>query len=556
MHHLKKKVKRFSKINSGSQSGNSYDSTNVSANTNKTQHYSNRPRSRGKHNVRFNKNYYKQNDDEIKHLIVSDETIIIDEPGHYILDDDFIFVPTADVQAAIIIEVDNVVLDLAGHCISQSEDTFDKFHLIVGIDVQPDCNNIEITNGTIKNFSGIGIFLNYDPALPTDVIQHENIILSNLLVKNIGRTDLNSYIEDNSGILVAFSQNVRIFKCKFSLIRASVEASAIGIYFSSDIVINKVTITKVTIETNSFGLYGILAENCQNIVIDFFDTSNFFITNGVDSQYQQSLGIFLVSTTPVFISNGTITKHYANRFAGIAIQDEEPNNNNRTQSIIKNITVENNRAEVTVQGLILFNMINVLVENIIIQDNILERSSGNNFQFDFYDMTGIDVLSSQDIYVEKCLATRNYTKTPKPFDSIYSVCCGFAVTPIFQDFSLRCSNITYKDCVATKNTTYPGVTGVRIIGGWIIFNTDNIILTNCVASCHFSDDADAEVYGFNIADIPYFPNQVNNVELNQCVAKCNLNVANQDNSGPIIIGRSDPLGTVSALILRNNCLGE
>jgi len=500
------------------------------------------------------------NGSQVKQLVITGQAIIISEPGDYILPSDFVFNAEAEDAAAISIEADDVTLNLNGHTISQTDTSFENFNLVIGVEIKPFKNNIKIFNGTIKQISGFGILFDNNSDV-ANLVQHNNIVLEKLVVQNIGKFTENDLVQDNAGIQINNAQNVNIFDYRINNIAASNIASGIYIISSNNINIKNAKISHVTVDPNGLAMYGMRIMKCQNIKIKNFEITDFSVSNGLSIIYQQLIGIYLVETDIVSVKNGTIKNNYANRFGGVIIQNArvwEKLPVNPNLSIVENVIVENNKSETIMQGMYLFNRVNYLFKNIIIRNNVLARRPDNFLRYEYYYMIGLDILSSHNVRVEDCVCTNNFIETSKPPGTIYSVCAGFGINPApqsspIQFFKLQGSNISCRNCLSVKNTPKPGVTGVDLISGWTIFGTDDVKLLKCVGSCQFSDDPDSEVYGFSIGNWPYFPNEVNNIELVCCQAKCNINVTNEDNSGPIAVGNVNPVGTVNNLILIDNC---
>lgn len=98
---------------------------------------------------------------------------IISEPGIYNLINNQHFSPSYKKQSAITIDSDNVLLNLNGFTLSQTNNT----NQTTGITVNPGHRDITITNGQITNFSQLGITIKGNT---------QNIELSDLSVTNSG----------------------------------------------------------------------------------------------------------------------------------------------------------------------------------------------------------------------------------------------------------------------------------------------------------------------------------------------------------------------------------
>lgn len=92
-----------------------------------------------------------------------DETFVISTPGKYCLGEDVAFAPADEFTPAINILSNDVILDLCGHTLSQANSTANGYGVQIGQgyffnDLNDIFQNITIKNGTIREFSAIGIF--------------------------------------------------------------------------------------------------------------------------------------------------------------------------------------------------------------------------------------------------------------------------------------------------------------------------------------------------------------------------------------------------------------
>ena len=85
------------------------------------------------------------------------ETFVIRKPGYYCLKEDICFRPTSLNTDAITIDSDDVVLDLCGHELKQSNDV----QLVIGIHVLTGHRNVTILGsyGSVRNFTQLGIYV-------------------------------------------------------------------------------------------------------------------------------------------------------------------------------------------------------------------------------------------------------------------------------------------------------------------------------------------------------------------------------------------------------------
>mgnify|MGYP001237762774 CR=1 FL=1 len=493
----------------------------------------------------------------VTHLKPSGDPIMITEPGYYVLAENFVFEPKNDDDVAITISTSNVVLDLGGHILSQSIESTQKLNFIIGIVINAQVNDVKIINGIIKNFTLMGIYLDTDLNLPFDSIQHKNILVDYIIFDSIGP---NLNLEDpfpffiDTSFLVQNCQTLDIRHTTFRNIRGRIRSVGMFVIFSKDIRIADCCFYNITIPTNGFAMYAIVLHTSQNFSINNFKINKFFVTGGIQDQYQQIVGIFVIDTGNGFIGHGKIKHHYAVRFVGMAIQDNVPGVF-LGRITVKNILVKNNRAETICQGMITYHKDDMLVKKFIFCHNILQRSNHNVPFLQFYDLLGFDIISTTNSVFKKCLITNNIIKSSKPDGSEFSTFAGFNNTPVptlplFED---RNSGITYDQCIVSYNRIKSKVVGVDMLCGWTIFNSDQTMLEECCVHNNISSDPNTLVFGFNIGNLPYLPNLVNGTKLFKCLAENNTNTKNDTNSGSITIGRDNPKGSVSELKLYNNC---
>src|SRR3990172_2534113 len=84
-------------------------------------------------------------------------TFVINSPGTYKISNDIIYTPTTDNEIAVLINSSDVLLDIQGFHITQSNITFTGLDAIV---LSPNISAISIINGTIQNITGRGIVVN------------------------------------------------------------------------------------------------------------------------------------------------------------------------------------------------------------------------------------------------------------------------------------------------------------------------------------------------------------------------------------------------------------
>ncbi len=94
-------------------------------------------------------------------IVISDaQSFEILEPGYYFLQKNEIFNPASGYPAINIIATENVTIDFCGYALTQGNNEPLVFGILFGSPVTSnDYHNIKITNGSIRNFTDVGIFL-------------------------------------------------------------------------------------------------------------------------------------------------------------------------------------------------------------------------------------------------------------------------------------------------------------------------------------------------------------------------------------------------------------
>lgn len=128
-------------------------------------------------------------------------SFVISKPGKYCLVDSISWAPNAPQIidyyapiAAIVIDADNVVLDLCHNTLSQSN----KVEAVVGIMVKTGHQNVTIVNGTVQNFSYMGIYVQGG---------QKNIFIGDddtkLIVKGCGYGSQYTYTDSTGNVFIA-----------------------------------------------------------------------------------------------------------------------------------------------------------------------------------------------------------------------------------------------------------------------------------------------------------------------------------------------------------------
>ncbi len=127
---------------------------------------------------------------------------VITTPGYYIVVDDLPFSPTADGQAAIVVDSDNVIVDFNS---SRLYAVSTPYVDLIGVYVAPNIEGVSIRSGTINSLNGVGIYLDTG-ASDINITNMEisdiagggilangstNIFLSDIITDSIDTTDSN-----------------------------------------------------------------------------------------------------------------------------------------------------------------------------------------------------------------------------------------------------------------------------------------------------------------------------------------------------------------------------
>ncbi len=122
------------------------------------------------------------------------QTFVISTPGKYVLNADTVFVPLVSGTPAILILSNNVVLDLCEHTLSQGNLTANAYGVQLGLGFQTVpidrdfvLQNVTVQNGTIRQFTGAGIFAwNKSFTVPTAMVAFQDLHFLDLNILECG----------------------------------------------------------------------------------------------------------------------------------------------------------------------------------------------------------------------------------------------------------------------------------------------------------------------------------------------------------------------------------
>ncbi len=246
--------------------------------------------------------------------------ITINTPGKYTIDKNLIFMPINNNTTGILIDSDNVILELNGYTITQNNNTA-NFTLI---NIAPGHTNVEISNGTLANCTGITLKIDTGT----------KITLDSLAINNSAAT------------------GIQLTNCNNSLI----------------------TDTYITncLTNNSSELSGIILNNCTNIKIAE-SASNNHINNAISGLVN---GFKFINCSNCTISNCNSNSHQADRSNGYLIQTTDT-------CIFKNCKANNNLATqiIDTDGVAGFNLIKAV--NCHLDSCQARSNSSKNFAYGF-----------------------------------------------------------------------------------------------------------------------------------------------------------------------------
>ncbi|MCE5292997.1 MAG: hypothetical protein LLF94_00100 [Chlamydiales bacterium] len=449
------------------------------------------------------------------------QTYYITEPGSYCLGADVAFFPLDEFTPAINILANDVRLDLRGFTLSQDPEsgTPNAYGVQIGEGYfynDPDAvlKNITITNGSIINFTAIGVFC-YNGSFdePTAEVAFESLTFTDLNILNCGSnesTDFGSGIDlDSVADQLLFEpnpqiayRNVRIENCH---VNYCLGASAVNIFTGENVIIKDSQANNLSTTISLAGIVSAYLVPCINIQMYNCQGNN---TSNFDVEAGQTNGIYLFLSNKVYVQNCQFNDIYGE--SGVVWNDLSSCQN----AVFENVQFNGLSGGETVTAL----------NGVHMSDIPFQETQGNGVKFincQFNDITrptsgtlsrkrnlsGCRVLTVRNIVFENCQAVNIGTDNP------FYDCFGIQVStqpedPIPEFSSSR--NISIVNCVVSD------ISGVNKAVG--IFNSvvdldrigeqatlSNMVVENCIAERIYSTSTTELVAGIaegiNLANI-------------------------------------------------------
>lgn len=488
---------------------------------------------------------------------------VISQSGIYCLKEDIIFDPSADNIAAITINADFVILDFSEHLLTQSATSYTAFDNTTAVLINPGSNYVTVRNGTIQRFSNMGIFAKGSTLITTD---HRGILIELMRVLECGKaltvpTDriLN---QTRSAIGIDSSQDVIVRECLTSLTVGD-GVDGIGTQISANVIIKKCVAVDHTGRAFGNGISitngndvllekciaqrvssvisqvaGIVVDQSANVIIDNCIANDNFINSAGPASVREALGLFVLFSTNVIISNSQINSNSAfnpapllTRTFGILTQDV-------ANLIIENCQIASNSSFSTGSASSCFGILALTVENARIRRC---TSSVNNAQGDSANIGGIQIEGSENITIEDCTVDGSTAAGSNSAGAGIAVvlvdgaviknckCIGLTFINGFATFqssagifSEDSEDVVIENCVALNNSAPANV--LSNISGILVEGTGSrsILIKDCVAS------GQVAVNSSSVAGIRVFTSSAidSKIVIEGSVAENNLNTAN------------------------------
>ena len=354
------------------------------------------------------------------------EGVVLRKSGYYCLCEDVVFNPEPCKNAAIRICASDVTLDLRGRTLSQKS----KCVLAVdGIVVDPGVTNITIKNGTVRDFSDVGIRVGALSATSTVPLVAELSIsdiraFNNALSDSIG--DPNFIGAGIGGVVIFNAQDVKISNCNFN------ENFYAGLWSSN--------ITKLTME------------NCHcddNVSANFFEPYTQIVFGGAVA------GI----STDILITQCTFNRNSSSGEGFGFGLDFAFGTTSTTNAVIESCQ---------------FNDTSITISD----SNVATALGGSSEVF------GLFVTKAANVTVQNCEAHRTSFILNVPFTNTLPPVDQFLFTRVVGFNIQRTNNAKVINCSSSGNTSQnnSGV-GVRTFtASFAIENrTTNLYMSNCQA---------------------------------------------------------------------------
>ncbi len=192
--------------------------------------------------------------------------------------------------------------------------------------------------------------------------------------------------------------------------------------------------------------------------------------------------------------------------------------------IVRNCKGNNNRGAFICFGITTQQLSNALIAHSETNDNVaanIDPTQG------FVQVVGLADLDTSNVIIKDCVALRNaITANLIPTLSPRTFAIGIAV-----DIS---TSVLVENCCADENFVSPDVSAFLLSGFTVISVCENVTLHRCISQGHSSENGSLLVGGFIAGFTPHGPQE--NIILNECVAKRNVNTGNPANGVGILYG--------------------
>ncbi len=435
----------------------------------------------------------------------ADTTFVITEPGKYTLQQDVVFFPADEFTPAINILVDNVTLDLCEHTLSQGNDTPNAFGVQIGegyFFTDPDdvLKNIEVTNGNIVDFTGVGVFC-YNGSFdePSGELAFEDLRFLELNILGCGASPTNNF---GSGIdldsaasgdlydldLPVAYKNVTIKDCN---VNRCLGNAAITVSTADDLIIAHTTANDLTSTTSTvfevfdFGPSAYLLA-CRNLQMNDCQGNNI---RDLDPNAPDALaGSFIEGCINVYMKDCQFNdvSGESDILVGALFFSNAQN------SIVENCQFNNVHGGESTGS----------VNGLHMSDGTLQETQGNGIKFincQFNGMTrnatgehesdvrrslaGTRIITARNIIFENCQSVNIGTENPA-YD-----CVGILVSVNLEDptpFFGNVRNITLTNCVTGDITGLNRAVGIFLASENINQTAEqgsisNTVVENCIA---------------------------------------------------------------------------
>ncbi len=431
-------------------------------------------------------------------------TYVITEPGNYCLGANVAFAPVDEFTPAIAILASNVRLDLRGFTLSQANDTANAYGVQIGEgynyeDPNNVLQNITVLNGTIRDFTAIGVFC-YNASFDDesfDQVAFQDLSFIGLNILQCGSSpsfdfasgidlDSSAGIDPTSADLPVAYRNVIVEGCN---VNNCLGNGALQFYTVDNLVVKNTQANDLTTQVDIFGTFAhtYLGRNIQMFDCQGNGTKDF----DPAPSFNQVGGLNLEISANVYVANCQFNDTYG-------------------------------EATFIVQGANLSENYNALYENCQF-NNTVAGPQVAFFVAGAHASAGEDTFQANGMKFINCQfnGTRNNTTVESGIFAGVMQCCGFQ-TRVDR-------NLTFENCQACNiqsDSPY-----VNIVAGFEIenFNFDhapefgdvrNVTFSNCVTS-DITGVYEAIGYDFRATNATFTGEQsvMTNIVLQDCIAE-------------------------------------